>query len=669
MPWGGITLRDAVQFLIVLFSSVTVYGLLFPFLKNLGFPDPARMENLDSFIKMEADATNTTFLYCSGWVVFMAVFLFYRMLVFRRRENNTAGLLGKAVFSIPFLAIGAGIILWFLFGHVLGNISSLTPVFLNPGAIAAMVLLLALAVFENKIPPLAGKFLDASFVLGIMILTFRNDVNYFDFSNFLGAVNDIMLGKDVLQNVVCQYGFFNLYFLAALFKVFSVHDLYAGLSIINSVFYILGYGFIYLFFRHYTRHRIFSILAVFSIFIISFYALNNVPQHWAPSVGFLRFGTIFPVFCLLYSRRLRQNKYWEWLLAFFTVLSVFWVIETGIYIFTAIAGMTLLKYLLLQDSQERKSLLKIFPKMAVIFIVIVLILTLRIVIKYGTWPAWGDLIYFQKYYLVSGLGVQPLTNFYMWPVAAFIYWAAAYVCLTYYDRIRYADAWLFLGFFGMPCLLYYISIGIIDHLARAALPATILFFVFLGFIVKCDFVSPFGRWKVRWKYPVYFLCVCFSVWLAPVVSRYGEEKTLWALLTGNGGELLKYSHSDSLERFFPKPRVQEFRYDVASIVKLVPPGAPLAIISKHDTLYHIYSRRKSLFKVAFYPTLSYTKEQIPETVENILKSNQKYLFIDNSSYHCYNNTINPNNAKLKVLLSRHFTGVASLGLLDLYVRE
>ena len=119
----------------------------------------------------------------------------------------------------------------------------------------------------------------------------------------------------------------------------------------------------------------------------------------------------------------------------------------------------------------------------------------------------------------------------------------------------------------------------------------------------------------------------------------------------------------------PKQRAQEFRYDVANIVRLVPPGDALAIISKHDTLYHVFSGRKSLFKVAFYPSLLYTQDQIPEAAETILNSGQKYLFIDNSTYRCYNNVINPNNERLIPLVSHHFRKVETLGLLDLYERK
>ena len=77
-------LKEITKFFIVLFTTLTVYCLLFTHFKGLGLPDPSVMKGLDSFIKAGADITNTTFLYCSGCVIFMSVFLFYRMLMFNQ---------------------------------------------------------------------------------------------------------------------------------------------------------------------------------------------------------------------------------------------------------------------------------------------------------------------------------------------------------------------------------------------------------------------------------------------------------------------------------------------------------------------------------------------------------------------------------------------------------
>ncbi len=718
---GGKIRSEFMKFFIVFFTSLTVYYLLFPILQKLGYPNEERFGNWNAFLLSEGfQRTNNIFLYITGCVTFCLTLIIYRLFIFsvigekkevlcleaylsfffvvlsmvtmipvlnvallflrlgsilgvcllvERIKNRlqinerTLGLLEKILI---FFVIVATLI--FLKIHVLGNIFIFTKIFLQPINIFLLILLYLLIRSEQKLPKLILWILDALTSILIFILTFRNDVHYFDFSNVVCATTDVLLGKDILQNVISQYGFFNIYFLAAFLKLFNIQDGYVALSYLNSAFYVLGYTFIFLFLRIYTQKVIFSILAFLSIFVINFYSYANVPLHWVPSVGFLRFGTIFPVLFLLVNQRLRQKWYWGWLLAIGVVLSFFWVIETGVYILVAILALAICKYLLGGKCSDRSDLLRVIPKILIVFLCVLCFLALRIWFKYGTWPIWEDFVYYQKHYVLGGLGSLPLKNFYLWPIVVLIYFITIFTCFSFYERIKFADAWLFLSFYGLQCLLYYISLVIIDHLARAALPATILFFIFLGYLLKKGLAIEYRSRQIPLKQIVYLATIILTLWLTSTVDQFADRTTLFEQIKENPKRFIKNCRTNSLVKFFPKDRLQEFKYDILAIQQLTSPQEPIVLISKHDTIYQLYSHRKSFFKIAFYPNFSATKTQTSEAIEKILKSNVQIIFIDHSAYQCFTNRVSEHGLVMKQELSKYFRNERRLGLLDLYRR-
>jgi len=657
--------RPFIEFLFTLAIGILVFAVLFPWIKHFGFPSVEKYNDLLPLHRYTAALTNSIFLYIAGCATVFVVGVLYQYF-FSPSPNPShpeRGILSKSN-SLPLAGGG------------------------REGAGAE----------GEKLSQYLRWLTDFIILICLAILVFKNDPAYFDYSAFLGAVNDVMLGKDILADVVVSYGFFNVYFVAEIFKLFQVQDYYTALSIIVSVLYVLGYGGIYIFFRAHTQKISLSAAFLFMILYIDFYCLH-IPIHWTPQSTFLRFGSYLPVFFLLFfvdkknerrrvplqltsvekndqllrgisapnSKQKIVEGALEWLFAGLTGVLCFWVVEYGAYILIALAGVAICRHVFNREVKEYKWPYRLARVFAVIAGIMVF-LTVRIWLKYGHAPVWSDLFYFQKLYSQSGLAMTQLNSLGLWLVPVFIYAAAVYFCLKYPKDIRYADVWLFLSFFGLESFLYFVGKGGGFVLARVVVPAIILAAAFLSSIIRDD-----GRGHSRDRslpipYFVYVLIIGMCIIFSAVVKKEGRDASLLSLMSRNPKEFIESAKKSSLIKFLKNENnLKRFQFDVAVIRRLVAANEPLAILSKNDTLYYIYARRKSVFKNAFYPHFL-THTQIDEMVDTILRSDVRYLFMDNSPFQVYDNLVTKHNSHIFSRIGQHFSKRASLGFIDVYER-
>ena len=714
-------ITELTKFFATALTGLAAFCILYPFVQNLGYPNEKIVDELTPFIhKYFLSRTNSVFLYVVGCMTVFVSASFYHVFVLPKVWRQPLALILEAVVALITLMVSWGnsfksvsliILLWraltfFLIGKMVKSkeISQSRQDKITPkvtwGFYMALIGLLVwffthdvlksaltgfkidsvvkllffccasygFLIYSQRLNKYVCYFFDFSAIVLIIILTLQVDSEYFGYSNFLGSTSDILRGKDILVDIIPLYGFFDMYFLAILFKLFHVSDGYKALSIVTSIFYILGYASLYIFLRIYTKNVALSILSLLVILLVNFYH-HHIPIHWSPNVGFFRFGAFLVVFYYLFCRPyFRNKKLWEWFFALFIVLSLFWVIETGVWVLVALIGVTLSKYLFDKDLKDKRALLAFLLKILTLFIVVIVLIIIRIFIKYGIWPNWADLFHHHRYHLGAGTGANPLKDFYLWPIPVVIYVVAIYVCLRSYQKMQRADAWLFLSFFGLEWLLYYVSQVIINNLARCALPALIIFFAFMGYVLSKDFVLNINNAKVKLKYPIYVGLIFLCAWFGFSIDKHSSHRTFFALIQDNPKQFLRDLRTESLQKYLPRSRIKQFRYDVLVIQRLIPKDEPAVIISKHDTLYHVYAKRKSFFKINFYPNFPPAKNDVPDAVDKIINSKVQYLFIDNSTYQCYNNMVDGHLSEMKTLLSKKFTKKSSLGLLDVYTR-
>ena len=348
---------DIISFLSLIFTCIAIFVTLYPFIKDFGYIHPESPKQLFLFHQSNYQRTNSIFLYIAGCFTFFFTGILYDRFILQQLKKNNFTFLLEATTSLLLLTTillfdfrnltPILLILRFLITATIIKLSlrrdledsrftsSLALFFyLTSFLLAGLFLkiclsndvffhftiqlflksiLLFLTFFLLFIEDKANRYLkwliDATVFCILIILMFKNDVAYFDYSIFLGPVNDLVLSKDILSNVVSIYGFFNIYFVANIFKLFHVHDYYFGLSLIVSILYIIGYSAIYLFLRNYTKSIILSVFFLFVIVEVEFFCLY-IPIHDLPQATFLRFGSFLPVFFLLLGIERFPNKRW-----------------------------------------------------------------------------------------------------------------------------------------------------------------------------------------------------------------------------------------------------------------------------------------------------------------------------------------------------------------------
>jgi len=702
-----------IEFLCTLYNGVGIFLALFPFIKDIGYTRSEDFNQLMPLNRFTASETNDFFLYISGCLTLLVAGIIYNVFVLRRFQKNEVLYTLEAILSSVFV-----LLLWFtplkhfslpaflarvalpvLLYKILASKGS--KVRLNPAALRIIfygmsaflcgfftwkyllpfyfskvtfsmllpwALLLFLAVLSQWGQARTHKYWHWAvdvFVIAVMTaLVFKNDYAYLDYAVILGAVNDVLLGKDILSNIIISYGYGNIYFIAAVFKIFGVKDFFLGLSLIISVLYVLGYASVYIFLRWSTKSLFLSIASLFLILQTNFYFLH-IPSHWLPQTTLLRLGSYLPVFFFMVYVQAQNKRKLEWPGIVIAVVSLFWVVEYGVYMIAAFAGVMVFRYFALREWRPWGG---VFLKAGGLVLFVLTFITLYIYAKYGHGPAWPDLVYFQILYGQSGLAAIKL-NISGWVVPFSIYWAAIYLCLKYYRQIRYADSWLFLSFLGLQSFLYFIGKGDDYDFARVSLPSIILAAGGIGFLLRRDIRIEGRSRSAPLKYGLYglvaFLCVLSSV----SIEREGKGGSLLFRIKNNPKEFLENRKIPSLARFLKtEEHYQKFLFDVMAIQKLTTASAPLAILSKNDTLYYISAKRKALPKNAFYGHFI-TMGELERLADDIVRSDSRFLFVDNSSFQCYANLVVQYIPRVLELVGDHFVKVKSLGFLDVYVRN
>src|SRR3990167_759298 len=251
-------IAEFLKFFSVLFTGLAAVWLFYPFLKDLGFPRPEIIAQLHSFLINYAYPNNTVFLYVIDCAILFIIGLIYGSLALPRLAKHRLALSGECFISILFFlaAWGTGeklnsvlLFLWRVFSSAIfsrwadsyrkkASLNNQTlekfsiiicvvcfswivwalksKVFcLAFPALSTFVLIkwlifsvvfFMLFQYEKGLPKNVKLAVDAAFGLFISVLTFRNEVDYFNFANFLSVANDIQMGKDITVDTVSIYG-------------------------------------------------------------------------------------------------------------------------------------------------------------------------------------------------------------------------------------------------------------------------------------------------------------------------------------------------------------------------------------------------------------------------------------------------------------------------------
>ena len=507
-------------------------------------------------------------------------------------------------------------------------------------------------------------------VLGVIpALTFHAGAADFDFSILVGPINDILLGKDILANVVSTYGFLSNYFIGAAFRIFRVQDPYIGLSVVDSVAYLVGYFSLFLFLA--SRIGSAAICLAFMITTIALhYFHSHIPIFWIPQAGFLRFGAFLPVFFLLYALECRpKSRALEWCFSGLLALSFFWTVEVGGYI--AIAAIaTVGRWLLSREPSGLRGGVIAGKVLLSVGGILALICT-WVLARQGHWPTWTGLFHFQRAFS-AGLAMHRLTSIERWPLPILVYLGTLYVAFRAPQRMRHVHAWVFLSTFGLALMAYPLGKAGIYDLARASLPAIILVASAVGslFPRQGDYAKTTKPRYLGAELVVFSAIMAFTFASGCVVYADVAQPRREAQKHEKSGANPIAHRPPAWEAFCPKPDQRaRFQSDLRAIEAFVPRGEALPILSKNDTLYYVYAQRKSLFENSFYPHF-FLKSDIDEMVAALHHTTAPYLFVDNSGFRGYINIVD--QAPMNQVWSQvrgEYVLLARAGFLDAYRRR
>lgn len=299
--------------------------------------------------------------------------------------------------------------------------------------------------------PLLTKLEPMLFLL-IAFLVFHPNLPYEEhhYNFVIGTVNDMLHGKPFLYETMNQYGILNIYFLAAVFKIFGIGASYEGLSLIISLFYFAFYAGLYYFLKKWLKSQLFAYLGILTVIAVSYFlqVSPSLSANFYPGLTAFRWFMLAPLLLALQTYLQSQSPRALRATIFLTALAIFWNLDSGIYL--AIAVFASLWYFL--GIRHFWSLSRTFAlSVGAIFAVI----NLGNFSRFGEFPKWGRFLSA----LTEGAAINPLPSLGFFEVFVFAYLAAALLIgyKFWIGREKFDPLLLFLTIYGAFSFLYYIN--------------------------------------------------------------------------------------------------------------------------------------------------------------------------------------------------------------------
>ena len=522
-------------------------------------------------------------------------------------------------------------------------------------SIAVFTFLVAKIVFK----PAARVIFHTIAVAIILYLTLgMSNLNLFDYSNYAGPINDLILGKPLLT-YRSSYGFAPILFLSLIFNYIPLTSIYLTFEI--AVINAFGFLLFYL-----LNNKIFkdlrwaTVVTVSSIFVQHLVA--DRPTYQIPQQTFIRLGMwIFVALALSYNAFLRKKfgKVSNYVPAFLVVVCFFWSADFGLYIFLAyclyLLVLSLHQQIIVFTIIYLRRLLKLSAILSIIFILINFIY----LISYRSFPMWGE-YYFAVYkYQSSGSMVLPFPDIpFIFVYIIVLLLVVCYLILVEKEKGELDDSQksvLFTACVGLITFNYFLGRPAPSFLNVLSLPFIVCTYYLLKIIL-----NSFQRIsKVLLFGIIFFIATFFSV--PGTLLAYQGLKTLEIANPYQTIRILEHKRPEiNDEYYWVGPTAEELRNKYNSEIR----AGNLTLLSFWDTwllvILHTTNRAGINCLVCYY----FPGEDLGFIVENIRNSSSRYLFVDT----------NRNIAKGRVehLFSKiadQYTYIETIGFIDVYKRK
>jgi hypothetical protein len=479
---------------------------------------------------------------------------------------------------------------------------------------------------------LKGLFQASAGVILVLLTFFVGRLNLYDYMQYAGPIHAIQTGSEPLQTL-SQYGFLLIIFLTFIFKIIPLKliNLHIIVALVSTTGYLLLYFYLVKIYKDRRWAFFTSILCLLANFLVLYYPYDG--QYFSRNhyIGatFMRYGVWFPVgFFILLKDKLTKTIgpfIWRALVWLAVIFSIFWVIDSGIYV-----CISYIIYISLISAGKniRTWVRKVSEELiglGSVFLILLLGVSIFYRFIYRVMPDWSQMIRFMSVrFSRTDAFLTPITPS-VWPWIVMAIPLVVIALVMTYKRTSQKplspenQAFLFLMSWGAVSFIYYTARSLVGSLHIISIPA----------VVGGIWLTQHLLIKLRQKTPIllgytivfsFLLAIPFSFLSVQAVSNLNQANFLTSL------EAIKNPEGSEIERF--GPTVSGLKEKYGTYFAIYDP----AIISVYDTWYLILLNRVNETG-SFCLACQVNPDEVRPYIEIIRKKKSQYIFSDtNTTY-------------------------------------
>lgn len=444
------------------------------------------------------------------------------------------------------------------------------------------------------------KWIPHFFIFLVVLIVhpnFPSEENYINY--ILSPAHETLLGKPLLYETTSVYGVLNVYFTAFVMK-YILPISYQTFVLVLSIFYFLFYAGLYSVLKKWqgsTTHALVGtwVAVVFGYLLLSDPAITpyNFPGQTAYRQGFYML-TLF-----LFAHYWHTGKRWfKELTLLASAISLFWNIDTGVYIVLAtLATFTSIELFKHAESwgQRIKNIIMSGLHQLAYIVGVFAVITLANYAVYGAWPNWmmqiRDISTFKTGY---GRFPIPAVGLFLFHIVTYTSFAL-YILKQLITKKTVHPITVFLTVFGIFSFLYYIGTSAWTYMHFTSIPMALLaLHAFYQFLKKGSSV-----FSDRFVVALFFGSVMFvsilSVSKVPTVFAY-RDYTQFNLLDVKAEHQDIYDDAQYIKEHFSDTRIPLFHYDDGQLLIMAGKINSLYLQENDTKLYSLYDDFLVVFK-------------------------------------------------------------------------
>jgi hypothetical protein len=317
---------------------------------------------------------------------------------------------GAALAVAPFMVLAVG--LWF-------NGKPTWDPSLSRLAVVGAFLFAGAAIWEGgRTEWRRWKGLDVLVLLWLVwaLFPWRSSYNLHHQDYYLDPANALLNGRSLLAQVKCQYGIFNVYLIAACFRLTGLPASFLGFSALNALSYIAMFAAFWFMVMAHLRSRALAVLAFATLVAFHRWGFPGIGPDVLgyPSMGPWRFGIGLLVLITLAWRSRVPGRSRLPELAAYGLASV-WSLEGLVYASAAYVAFCGIEHWSEQKplAQRLGALMTRVEQMLIAVVCAHAVLALMIRVDAGHWPDYDLYLDFIRQYM-AGLAEYPLDFHIAW---------------------------------------------------------------------------------------------------------------------------------------------------------------------------------------------------------------------------------------------------------------